>query len=73
MANEDGTIKTKPALVLEVRQIPRKNVRVVQWFIQWENQAPEDATWEDAEFIKHTFPTFFRNTIETWRTANTMP
>ena len=31
----------------------------MQWFFQRENLSPEDATWEDAEVIKHTFPKFF--------------
>ena len=48
MVNTDGTIKTGPATVLQVRQIPRNNAPVVQWKIQWENLSPEDATWEDA-------------------------
>lgn len=70
MVNEDGSIKTEPAMVLEVRQVPRHNLHVVQWLIQWENMAPEDATWEDAEFIKHTFPAFFRSTTQAWRSVS---
>lgn len=73
MVHSDGTLKTEPALVLEVRQIPRKNVPVVQWLIQWENLSPEDATWEDADFIKYTFPKFSRSTTDAWREANKTP
>jgi transposase InsO family protein len=71
LINPDGTIKTAPALVLQVRQIPRNNLPVVQWFIQWDNLSPEEASWEDADFIKHTFPDFFRTTTEGWRNRAT--
>lgn len=62
----DGHIKTGPVSVLQTRQIPRKNVAVVQWLVQWENMTPEEATWEDADFIKHVFPEFFRSTVQAW-------
>lgn len=71
MVNSDGTLKTEPALVLQVRQIPRHNLPVVQWLIQWTNLSPEDATWEDADFIKYTFPAFFSTTTEAWRASST--
>jgi hypothetical protein len=63
LVHEDGTIKTGPSLVLQVRQIPRNNVAVVQWQVQWENLSPEEATWEDADFIKESFPAFFKTTV----------
>lgn len=72
MVHEDGTIKTEPATVLEVRQVPRNNMPVVQWLIQWENLAPDDATWED-DFIKYTFPKIFRDTTQGWQAAATTP
>jgi hypothetical protein len=40
----DGTIKTGPERVLQVRQIPRHNEPVVQWLVQWQNLSPEEAT-----------------------------
>lgn len=59
LVNTDGSIKTAPVLVLQTRQIPHKNLPVVQWLVQWENFPPDEASWEDADFIKHTFPAFF--------------
>ena len=56
MVNEDGTVKMGPAAILEVGQVPRRNFPVIKSLIQWENLAPKDATWEDADFIKHAFP-----------------
>lgn len=73
MVNEEGTIKTGLAAVLQVRQVPRHNVPVVQWFIQWQNLSPEEATWEDADFIKYTFPAFFKSTTQAWRAAEQTP
>lgn len=71
LVNADGSIKTGPEEVLEVRQVPRHNVPVVQWLIRWINLSPEDATWEDADFIKYTFPEFFKATTSAWRDAST--
>lgn len=48
----DGKIRTEPAMVLETRQKARNNLPVVQWLVQWENLLPEDASWEDADFIR---------------------
>ena len=59
----DGKIRTEPALVLETRQIPRHNLPVVQWLVQWENLPPNDSTWDGTDFIKHTFPTQRDNVV----------
>jgi hypothetical protein len=62
----DGTIKTGPDMFIQVRQIPRNNAPVVQWLVQWQNLSPEEATWEDADSIKHAFPEFFKTTVQAW-------
>ncbi|XP_073363301.1 uncharacterized protein [Aegilops tauschii subsp. strangulata] len=71
--NVDGTVKTGPAEVLQVRQVPRHNAPVVQWLIKWINLPVEDATWEDADFIKYTFPDFFSTTTRAWRGETSAP
>lgn len=73
MVNADGSIKMGPAAVLQVRQIPRHNIRVVQWQVQWENLSPTEATWEDADFMKYTFPEFFKTTTSQWRQDQNTP
>jgi ribosomal protein L21E len=73
LVHDDGTVKQGPAMVLQVRQVPRNNVAVVQWLTQWENLSPEEATWEDADFIKETFPDFFRQTVQAWQATATTP
>jgi hypothetical protein len=58
----DGKIKLCPLSVLQRRQVPRRegdyDVAVPQWLIHWEGMSVEEATWEDAYFIQHTFPSF---------------
>jgi hypothetical protein len=66
LVNEHRMIKTDLVTVLQTRQVPRNNLPVVQWLVQWENLTPEDATWEDAHFIKATFPSFYNDTIRAW-------
>ena len=73
LVNADGTVKTGPSEVLQVRQIPRNNAPVVQWLIKWINLSVEDATWEDADFIKYTFPDFFSATTRAWRGKSAAP
>ena len=59
---DDGKIKVAPHAVLQYRQIPRKSgsydIPVAQWLVHWENLTPAEATWEDAQFIRATFPNF---------------
>ncbi|XBH84925.1 hypothetical protein VPH35_072977 [Triticum aestivum] len=43
MVTADGTVKTGPTEVLQVKQVPRQNMPVVQWYIQWEKLPLEDA------------------------------
>jgi hypothetical protein len=66
LIDDKGMIHTTPVAVLQTRQIPRNNLPVVQWLVQWDNLPTGDATWEDADFIKHTFPDFFKSTIQAW-------
>jgi hypothetical protein len=44
LIDAQGKIHTAPSHVLQVRQIPRNNIAVVQWLVQWENLSPEEAT-----------------------------
>lgn len=59
LVGEDGRIKTEPLHVLDTRALPRSNVLVTQWLVQWAHLPPENASWEDANFIKGTFPEFY--------------
>jgi hypothetical protein len=58
----DGKVKLAPLAILQYRQVERNageyNIAVPQWLIHWENMSPADAMWEDAKFIRATFPSF---------------
>jgi hypothetical protein len=71
LIGEDGKIHTEPLKVHQTRSLPRNNVLVTQWLIEWANLAPEDTSWEDANFIKKIFPDFFSSTIRSWFPGNT--
>jgi hypothetical protein len=62
----DGRIKMEPYQVLQTRSLPRNGVLVTQWLVQWTNLPPDDASWEDAHFIKTIFPAFYVSTIKGW-------
>jgi hypothetical protein len=70
LIGDDGQIKTEPIQVLETRSLPRAKVLVTQWLIEWANLAPEDSSWEDANFIKTVFPDFYKATIRSWFPQN---
>ena len=58
----DGKLKLLPYMVLKRRQVPRSegnyDVAIPQWLIKWKGMTLEDATWEDDDFIRETFPEF---------------
>ncbi|XP_060217253.1 uncharacterized protein LOC132644672 [Lycium barbarum] len=61
MTSDECQFLVKPAAILQ-RQLTKKgNVDVVKVLIQWSNLSPEDATWEDYDFIKAKFPDFISN------------
>ncbi|KAL5850318.1 hypothetical protein ACOSQ4_008331 [Xanthoceras sorbifolium] len=57
-AGPDGQILAQPVAVLERKMVKKHNKAVVQYLIQWSTTSPEDATWEDAEMIRKSFPSF---------------
>ncbi|XP_073363084.1 uncharacterized protein [Aegilops tauschii subsp. strangulata] len=59
-----GKIKTEPLAVFETRSLPHNGILVTEWLINWENLKPEEVTWEDANFIKQTFPDFFESYLK---------
>ncbi|KAL5759632.1 hypothetical protein ACOSQ2_018470 [Xanthoceras sorbifolium] len=54
----NGQILAQPVAVLERKMVKKHNKAVVQYLIQWSTTSPEDATWEDAEMIHKSFPSF---------------
>jgi hypothetical protein len=54
-------------------QVPRNNLLVVQRLVEWENLSPEEATWENADFIKRVFPDIFKDTVQVWMHPEAVP
>jgi hypothetical protein len=66
LVTSEGYIKTEQFTVLETRALSRRDEIVTQWRVHWHNLTTDQATWEDKNFIKATFPNFYRMTIEEW-------
>ncbi|KAD4178186.1 hypothetical protein E3N88_26777 [Mikania micrantha] len=45
-----------PLAILETRSVLEGSKVVEQWLVQWQSQTPEEATWEDSEWIQQHFP-----------------
>jgi hypothetical protein len=62
MVTPTGKLKYNPLAVLQRRQVPRSvgdyDIAIPQWLIHWDTMTPDEATWEDADFIRQTFPQF---------------
>jgi hypothetical protein len=62
MVTPTGKLKYNPLAVLQHRQVPRSagdyDIAIPQWLIHWDMMTPDEATWEDADFICQTFPQF---------------
>ncbi|KAL5816484.1 hypothetical protein ACOSQ3_024862 [Xanthoceras sorbifolium] len=54
----DGQILAQPVAILDRKMVKKDNKAVVQYLIQWSASSPEDATWEDADMIRRSFPSF---------------
>lgn len=57
LTSEDGQFQIKPIAILERKMVKKNNVIIVKVLVQ-SNLPPEDATWEDYQFLKATFPDF---------------
>nr|XP_009591072.1 uncharacterized protein LOC104088140 [Nicotiana tomentosiformis] len=58
ITSDDGQFLVKPVAILQRQLIKRNNADVVRVLVQWSNLPPEDATWEDYQFLKAKFPDF---------------
>ena len=46
----------EPEAVLAVRKVPKGEKNVIQWLVSWKGKSSDEATWEDALFLKSQFP-----------------
>lgn len=61
MTSEEGQLLVKPVAILQRQLVPKWNVVAIKVLIQWSNLPPEDAIWEDYDFIKSKFSEFNTN------------
>jgi hypothetical protein len=66
LVTSDGYIKQEPVTALDTRALPEHDNIITQWLIQWENLDSNQATWEDKNFVKTTFPQIYLRTIKEW-------
>ncbi|KAK1435415.1 hypothetical protein QVD17_01178 [Tagetes erecta] len=50
------TVPLVPLAILATRMFREGSESVEQWLVQWQNQSPDDATWEDTEWLNAQFP-----------------
>ena len=55
LCSSNGQPLVEPVAVLDRRMIKRGNKAAIQILVQWVNLLPEEATWEDFQFIKSQF------------------
>ena len=58
ITGDDGQFLVQPVAILQRQMIKKNNVAGVKVLVQWSNLPPEDATWEDYDFLKAKFPNF---------------
>lgn len=56
--NSDGQFLVRPVAILQRQMVKRNNVAAVRVLVQWSNLPREDATQEDYQHIRATFPNF---------------
>ena len=53
--NEDTTLLVQPLRVLDYHVVKKNRKKVPEALVQWENIAPEEATWESTKYLAYQF------------------
>eukprot|EP00253_Pinus_taeda_P023982 PITA_23982 len=53
-------IRVEPLSILDQREVTLRKWDITQVKVQWQHFGPDEATWEDEEFMKQTYPGLFR-------------
>lgn len=48
----EGEIRFEPLSILDWREVTLRKRDVTQVKVQWQHFGPDEATWEDEEFLK---------------------
>eukprot|EP00253_Pinus_taeda_P012179 PITA_12179 len=55
----EGEVLVKPLSILDQREVQLRKRVITQVKVQWRHFGPEEATWEDQELMKKTYPVLF--------------
>eukprot|EP00253_Pinus_taeda_P026795 PITA_26795 len=55
----EGEVLVEPLNILDRREVQLRKRVITQFKIQWRHYGPEEATWEDEELMKRTYPALF--------------
>ena len=55
----EGEVLVEPLSILDQREVQLRKRVITQVKIQWRHFGPEEATWEDLELMKKTYPDLF--------------
>eukprot|EP00253_Pinus_taeda_P021061 PITA_21061 len=55
----EGEVLVEPMNILDRREVQLRKRVITQVKVQWRHYEPEEATWEDEELIKRTYPAMF--------------
>eukprot|EP00253_Pinus_taeda_P016981 PITA_16981 len=54
-----GEVLVKPLNILDRREVQLRKRVITQVKVQWRHYGPEEATWEDEELMRRTYPALF--------------
>ena len=55
----EGEVLFEPLSILDQRELQLRKRVITQVKVQWRHFGPEEATWEDEELMKRTYPDLF--------------
>eukprot|EP00253_Pinus_taeda_P012448 PITA_12448 len=55
----EGEVLVEPLSILDQREVQLRKRVITQVKVQWRHFGPEEATWEDQELMKKTYPDLF--------------
>eukprot|EP00253_Pinus_taeda_P019388 PITA_19388 len=55
----EGEVLVEPLSILDQREVQLRKRVITQVNVQWRHFGPEEATWEDQELMKKTYPDLF--------------
>eukprot|EP00253_Pinus_taeda_P017917 PITA_17917 len=57
----EGEVLVEPLSILDRREVQLRKRVITQVKVQWQHFGPDEATWEDEELMRRTYPDLFRS------------